>query len=375
VLPGEKIFLQWEASDDHGIVSQEISLDTRGGGYIEFIPIATGLPGTQRAYELTVPDVGIINDARHCMVRIAAIDTAGNTSFEQVELYIPNAAPAGQVSFITPVAQGFRPHEEVQICYNALGMVSSPHIYFDLSADERWIRGSAGASGLNKCTLFGQRFPAVSTDRARLAIRAEWNANYEEWYYSGFFSIRPDARLGDAPPTIEMTAPAHNQQFTGGGVIPITWTASDDEGLRSFKIQYSTTSGYNWHTLAMDIPGSARSYNWQLPASDGIADLRIRIVAIDHRFQNSADGDDRVLVIQPGSGPGPCYANCDGSTVAPILNVEDFSCFINEFAGAHSLSHAQQVTHYANCDQSTTAPVLNVEDFSCFINKFAQGCP
>jgi hypothetical protein len=70
----------------------------------------------------------------------------------------------------------------------------------------------------------------------------------------------------------------------------------------------------------------------------------------------------------------PCYANCDGSTVAPILNVEDFTCFINAFASAQALSHQQQLTHYANCDQSTTAPVLNVEDFTCFINKFAQGC-
>jgi hypothetical protein len=69
-----------------------------------------------------------------------------------------------------------------------------------------------------------------------------------------------------------------------------------------------------------------------------------------------------------------CYANCDGSTTAPILNVEDFTCFINEFAAASQLPHEQQLTHYANCDQSTTAPVLNVEDFTCFINKFAQGC-
>jgi hypothetical protein len=73
--------------------------------------------------------------------------------------------------------------------------------------------------------------------------------------------------------------------------------------------------------------------------------------------------------------PAACYANCDQSTTAPILNVEDFSCFINEFAAAQSLSQQQQVAHYANCDQSTTAPVLNVEDFSCFINRFAAGCP
>jgi predicted outer membrane repeat protein len=72
---------------------------------------------------------------------------------------------------------------------------------------------------------------------------------------------------------------------------------------------------------------------------------------------------------------GICYANCDASTTAPILNVEDFACFINEFAAAMNLSHQQQITHYANCDGSTTAPVLNVEDFACFINAFAAGCP
>jgi hypothetical protein len=71
----------------------------------------------------------------------------------------------------------------------------------------------------------------------------------------------------------------------------------------------------------------------------------------------------------------PCYANCDGSTVEPILNVEDFTCFINEFANGLALPPSQQITHYANCDQSTTEPVLNVEDFICFIDQFAQGCP
>jgi hypothetical protein len=76
-----------------------------------------------------------------------------------------------------------------------------------------------------------------------------------------------------------------------------------------------------------------------------------------------------------GSPTPACYANCDGSTTEPILNVEDFTCFINEFAQAQALPHPQQVTHYANCDNSTTEPALNVEDFICFIDQFAQGCP
>jgi hypothetical protein len=74
------------------------------------------------------------------------------------------------------------------------------------------------------------------------------------------------------------------------------------------------------------------------------------------------------------AGPA-CYANCDNSTVEPILNVEDFVCFIDRFAEGLALTHTQQLTHYANCDNSTTQPVLNVEDFICFINEFANGCP
>jgi hypothetical protein len=60
-----------------------------------------------------------------------------------------------------------------------------------------------------------------------------------------------------------------------------------------------------------------------------------------------------------------CYANCDNSTTSPVLNVLDFSCFLNMFAAGDP---------YANCDSSTTPPVLNVLDFSCFLNRFAAGC-
>jgi hypothetical protein len=70
-------------------------------------------------------------------------------------------------------------------------------------------------------------------------------------------------------------------------------------------------------------------------------------------------------VIGQGGG-GVCYANCDGSTQQPVLNVADFSCFLTKFAAQHT---------YANCDGSTVPPVHNVADFSCFLTKFAAGCP
>jgi hypothetical protein len=64
--------------------------------------------------------------------------------------------------------------------------------------------------------------------------------------------------------------------------------------------------------------------------------------------------------------PPTCYANCDQSTQPPVLNVADFACFLQKYAGSDP---------YANCDASTTPPVLNVNDFSCFLQRYAAGCP
>jgi hypothetical protein len=63
--------------------------------------------------------------------------------------------------------------------------------------------------------------------------------------------------------------------------------------------------------------------------------------------------------------PTSCYANCDGSTATPFLNVNDFLCFQALFAGGDPS---------ANCDNSTTQPVLNINDFLCFQARFAAGC-
>jgi DNA-binding beta-propeller fold protein YncE len=96
-----------------------------------------------------------------------------------------------------------------------------------------------------------------------------------------------------------------------------------------------------------------------------------RRIGIDRDGDGALDRDE----IDGGSNPadaaslpahGACWANCDGSTAAPALNVADFSCFLGRYASGDP---------YANCDGSTAAPVLNVSDFTCFLVKYAAGCP
>ena len=84
---------------------------------------------------------------------------------------------------------------------------------------------------------------------------------------------------------------------------------------------------------------------------------------VPREFPNYVDG---LAYFDDVSVCAACYANCDGSSQEPVLNVNDFACFLNQFAAA---------LPYANCDGSTTPPVLNVNDFACFLNRFAAGCP
>jgi hypothetical protein len=84
---------------------------------------------------------------------------------------------------------------------------------------------------------------------------------------------------------------------------------------------------------------------------------------------NFGAGEIRGQLFFRSTQGGPCascYPNCDNSTTAPILNVQDFTCFLQRYAAGDS---------YANCDNSTIAPVLNVQDFTCFLQSYAAGCP
>jgi hypothetical protein len=140
--------------------------------------------------------------------------------------------------------------------------------------------------------------------------------------------------------------------------------------------------GQGWLSYSLPVPSQSTGLpqGWQVMTfgptnltDDQIWDLVIHDVdyvewfwadpEFFYIFQMWDVGADNIFITEGGAA---CYANCDGSTVAPVLNVLDFNCFLNRFSAGES---------YANCDGSTVAPVLNVLDFNCFLNRFSAGCP
>jgi hypothetical protein len=132
------------------------------------------------------------------------------------------------------------------------------------------------------------------------------------------------------------------------------------------QLLYSDPFGFPTRGLAVDA-ATGDVYFGVDTEETGMVDNIVQSVGGEAIFQTVGTGLGSVISLSiPAASAPTCYPNCDNSTAAPILNVNDFICFQTRFAAGDS---------YANCDHSTTTPILNVNDFICFQTQFAAGCP
>lgn len=82
----------------------------------------------------------------------------------------------------------------------------------------------------------------------------------------------------DSPPSVSLTSPAGGEHFTVGTTIRIQWSASDDKGLTSQKVEFSP-DGTSFSPIAT-LDGSARSFDWRVPGWPTTT-ARIRVTVLD----------------------------------------------------------------------------------------------
>ena len=362
---GSKVLLTWNSSDNRTIVKQKILFSATGNGRDGFTLIADNLPASQKSFELTVPGVGFQASGSSAFVRIVAVDDKGQEGWDEWQVRIPSGEETGTLSITSNIAgQTFRGGEEVPLTW----AVNEPFInlsfnaYLILEADQKIINLGAGDSN---GTFGTPQMPLVSTDSARFAVAVYGSMNNRKWFYSEPFSIRPDARWIDAAPQISLTAPNAGQQLQARSVVPISWTASDDDALRRFDIQASFDGGRTWQSIAGNLAPTTRSFNWQLPQNGGaVNDVRVRVVAVDHRFQNSSDGQTRVLhIVAPASAapsvhvtfPNNNAAFASGKSIFVAANATDSDGTIQrvEF---YRMSNSSGTTTPTLIGSDTTAP-------------------
>jgi len=293
---GEKLILRWNVSNSTTVASQRILLSPSTSNFDVFSPnpivLADNLPPTATSLEVTVPSVLFQPTNINQFLRIVATDSSGQQGWDQTPLIVPSGRITGNIQITSNYAGQtfFGGHPAPAITWSGSANGGATEGFIFLESDGGLI------------SLFGGNatLPILSTDTARLAVLSYSNSNDIKWFFSNtYFSIRPDPNLGLKAPRVQLTSPTPGSTFQGGSVVPIAWTASAQQGLRSFDIQVSTNGGKTFHLITTELPSSARSYDWQLPASSGIPDVRVRVIARDTLFQNSSNGANVIFSIIP----------------------------------------------------------------------------
>jgi hypothetical protein len=313
---GTKYILRWTAQDNDGIVSQRIDFSPDGHVPDRYFTLVSDVPVSARSWEITIPNPGFAVTNQPQFLKVVSTDAAGQEGWDEAPVLVPSGNVTGDLTITTDLSgQNFTAGEPIPDM-DWTGSVNfgtiTPVVVMESDG--------AGVSGINISGhgVFFQNFPFVSTDRARLALQVRNNSNDTKWFFaSGYFSIRHDSRLGFEPPGVNLEFPVGGESFPGGSIVPISWTATASEGLRSFDIQGSYDSGRTWHLIVRDLSSTAVSYDWQLPPSSGIADVRVRVIARDVRFQNSSSTSGPFIITPSGPTPTPTAT----PTVTPTPSV------------------------------------------------------
>jgi hypothetical protein len=301
---GARLAISWDAEDDHGIVGHRILFSPAGNYPTTFQTIVDNLPASTRAYEWTVPAIGFQTTYGTSTIRVVSIDSAGHERFDDQMIQIPSGEVQCSLTITSNLAgRTLRPGENFPVTWTA-GACNESLVDAFLLLENDGRTYPLGGAAVNLGTLGGQGFaPYVSTDRARLLLKVNSSRNRAKYFYGAHFQIRPDARLGDAAPVVALQTPQAGARYAAGSIVPITWTASDDESLRAFHIHVSYDGGTNWTAVAADLPGTARSYDLHTAPGSGFGDVRVKVIAVDLRFQQTTDGAARSFSLTRGTPP------------------------------------------------------------------------
>jgi len=111
--PGSRAHLRWSARDDDSIVEQRILFNAEGN--FSFDTVVAVLPGTQRSFEWTIPDVGFLFNPPS-FLRVVAIDESGKEGWDQTAFTIPSGENPSRIVFTQQPPPLVRPGDELEVC-------------------------------------------------------------------------------------------------------------------------------------------------------------------------------------------------------------------------------------------------------------------
>ncbi|MBU1021139.1 MAG: fibronectin type III domain-containing protein, partial [Candidatus Margulisbacteria bacterium] len=295
-MGGSTYNITWQATDESGIDSISIYYTTGEG----WVTIATGQINDGE-YPWPVPTINT-SEAR---VRIEAFDSTPQhlvgTDESDAVFTIDSTGPSTPVLVAPPNGSSTT---ETQPTFtweastdNLTGVAS-----YEINIDGSLITQDATTSYTPPSALsYGWHTWRV---RARDGA-GNWGTPAAAWT----FNVTTEARR----PSVEVIVPNGGEQWMGGSSQNITWTATDESGIDSISIYYTTGEG--WVTIATGQINDG-DYLWPVPTLN-TSEARVRIEAFDSTPQHlvGTDESDAVFTIDSTGPSAPVLtAPPNGST-------------------------------------------------------------
>lgn len=106
------------------------------------------------------------------------------------------------------------------------------------------------------------------------------------------FTITYDATA----PEVTVTSPNGGENWLGGSIQDITWTATDANlGETPITIEYSLNGGVNWDTIAANVANTG-TYSWVVPNLSS-SNCLVRVTAVDLAGNSGSDGSNYIFTL------------------------------------------------------------------------------
>jgi len=94
--------------------------------------------------------------------------------------------------------------------------------------------------------------------------------------------------IDGTPPVVALGAPDGGEDWKVGSLHAITWLATDNVGVTSVDLAYSTDGGANYPNVIANAIANSGSYNWTVPNAPGTT-TRVRVTARDAATNTASD--------------------------------------------------------------------------------------
>ena len=179
--------------------------------------------------------------------------------------------------------------------------VTSYSIEYSTNSGTNWLTLVSRTNG--NPGFYSWNLPQINSGNCLVKVTA-WDGanNFGNDVSNGIFSIipSPDSTI----PTVAVISPNGGEVWFWGDVDTIRWVATDDVGVTSYSISYSTNGGGSWSTIQARVDGNPQAYPWLVP-SISTANCKIRVIVWDAAQHLATDNSDAPFTLRAADFEGP----------------------------------------------------------------------